>query len=1135
MATVTVVGAFVPEGRSAVTEIQYLKMVYTWSILNNTTGRVKAKLYVMRDEFGPTYRLPYTASITVVNRDNGKTYKKSFDGDSCPTISTQYVQIGSQVTIDVPLNSSGGAATKIRVEGRFSVPANFKLNDLILPCVQYTNGDAEQLQGSVLFTFPAQIGVCTAPTSVTIDKTVVKPGYPNDTKNSGSFTVKWSGAAGGSNNAINGYDIYWRNYSGLAPTTSTYAGKVSISSTSTSGSVTINLGNAPITAEGKNVSGDHRRGERIMVSVRTKGAAGSSYYSGLKGSSSFCYINDLPASPNIETSATRLNGENFYPLVLNTTKNLKILPSDGGIVNFVCSAGADTYFKTTPKVYYFNPVTKEKELVSNLTEIFNWEENSYTEEEKSYSFWTFDGLEYSEPTIVTIKKNLKPKIDSFTVTGTPVNHKRADIPDGANYVVSPIRSYVSTSNAEPIYKLILRDINNTETEQILGSGMVFTDIRALLEDQNHGGLYYKFSLQLNDGYDVSDISESEEFYIAPAPELSNYTNVLYKEEQDEYNIIGEEADTFYKDLTFFVPYDEAYPINYIQAKETEQNIKKYDVTNSQTNPTNGSDTLVYYTFEDLTPGTSYEFSLVSNVVGEEKEILPMVSLAKLAEIETADIKITGFNPTIYKLYTSELDELEIYINKIISDNNDYVVDYKLTHWDFIIDDIITLTSIDFPLPSTENDRIVFSRTKSDIYGAFINTLETIENINKYNGNTPSKTVLRFYTDFGNYYDIVLAENGSPLTISANETLTLGTNSFNNDSTLGYLKEGITLTFNGTANSYNGAPYARVMIDRTPNENSNYVEYINIGQLDAVEGMPEIGSPLSYSFNAEKILGEIATLEYDCNFKIQFSKTANFAEVVEQIFNNSGNSYQVRGHVAPLIGLDSGNYDENSKKININLQSAVSWGISKSLRGNSLIEFEIFYNLNNSETEETTSIDGQNLSNFINNPIISFDFDKPSWSITKLKIKVTISSEASGRDGTGELIGTAPITTKYYTTNYINVYNIAPTISHRPNHIGINRRPETVDVEDAIIIISDYSDYKKIYLINSESGQQRVINLVDGTLTGFTINGGSWDETNSEEGPGLMLLATHDNAGNVTLFGDTLTCTYDEDGNVTINY
>jgi len=112
----------------------------------------------------------------------------------------------------------------------------------------------------------------TAPTSVSVSPTLSE----------GNATLSWSGAAGGISNAIQSYEVQHRESTDNANWGS-WAATGTVTTTATSGSLSV----AP--------SGT--RGTYRQYQVRTRGAAGASYYSGWRVSSNSLRRNQAPVAP----------------------------------------------------------------------------------------------------------------------------------------------------------------------------------------------------------------------------------------------------------------------------------------------------------------------------------------------------------------------------------------------------------------------------------------------------------------------------------------------------------------------------------------------------------------------------------------------------------------------------------------------------------------------------------------------------------------------------------------------------------------------------------------------------------------------------------------------------------------------
>jgi len=137
---------------------------------------------------------------------------------------------------------------------------------------------------------------CKAPTTVTVS--------PTSTGKSKTASLSWSGAAGGTNNAITGYDVY-------RSTTSSTSGFTLLSSPTAS----------PI-----NVTSSATNGGKIYYKVVAKGAAGASYYSDM--SSAVATLTSTwtnATAPNSVTGPTNV--------VMNTAQKISWSGAAGGTNN----------------------------------------------------------------------------------------------------------------------------------------------------------------------------------------------------------------------------------------------------------------------------------------------------------------------------------------------------------------------------------------------------------------------------------------------------------------------------------------------------------------------------------------------------------------------------------------------------------------------------------------------------------------------------------------------------------------------------------------------------------------------------------------------------------------------------------
>lgn len=113
---------------------------------------------------------------------------------------------------------------------------------------------------------------CGAPASCSVSSTLAE----------GAVTLSWSGAAGGANNSISSYEIQYSESDDNAAWDS-WTALTTVNTTLTSGNISVS---PPAT-----------RGHYCRFQVRTRGTAGSSYYSGWKVSANSVRKNTLPTAP----------------------------------------------------------------------------------------------------------------------------------------------------------------------------------------------------------------------------------------------------------------------------------------------------------------------------------------------------------------------------------------------------------------------------------------------------------------------------------------------------------------------------------------------------------------------------------------------------------------------------------------------------------------------------------------------------------------------------------------------------------------------------------------------------------------------------------------------------------------------
>lgn len=323
---------------------------------------------------------------------------------------------------------------------------------------------------------------CGAPTTITYSPSIVKP--------NSNLTISWSGATAGINNAITGYDIYYKI--GSAPSTSSYDGKASVDSSTSSNEFAISS------------STSSQRGQSIYVTIYTKGTV-SGYDSDPKTVSN-AKINSLPVAPNLDgVSSTRIKSTGSTDVV------------------FTVTAGADADTSQTKTLYYATSPSGTKTLfTSPLTQPLS---NSIT-----YYFWTYDGLEYSASyTSQSIRKNVPPTIGSITMSGTALTPSVGD----RNYVKNidgSASNVTKDSEATLTYNWYLVTANTAggtpETQQTrFSTATSLSNIDVTTSGVTNFNMAYKLRLIVVDDLGEQARADSEDIYCIPAAQtLTIYNN-----------------------------------------------------------------------------------------------------------------------------------------------------------------------------------------------------------------------------------------------------------------------------------------------------------------------------------------------------------------------------------------------------------------------------------------------------------------------------------------------------------------------------------------------------------------------------------------------------------------------------------
>lgn len=345
---------------------------------------------------------------------------------------------------------------------------------------------------------------CSAPTSVSVNKTTAIPGA--------NITLSWSGAKAGTQNSIIGYDIQYSEGSG-------WKDYGSISSSSTSGSTSVKISSS--------------RGTYRAWRMRTKGSAGSSYYSSYSGQTAACYANSLPTLTTCSASRT-------------------VIPSNYSSMSVVLSlSGSDTNGQSVTYWWGTKSDHSDEIQVSNNSEV--------TILPGTYYCYPYDGLEYGAAKTINFTKNTKPTIESITITGLKDSSKNTNYPfakslslsltanksSNLSYTWEYKKATTSAGLSSASWTSLSTDANPTINFSSLIDETYYYTIRAriteTIETLTDTSDYY----QIANGYRVPSSINKDLIVLSDlfAPISTNYHD-------EEGNIITESRDYFSNTLSF---------------------------------------------------------------------------------------------------------------------------------------------------------------------------------------------------------------------------------------------------------------------------------------------------------------------------------------------------------------------------------------------------------------------------------------------------------------------------------------------------------------------------------------------------------------------------------------------------------
>ena len=876
---------------------------------------------------------------------------------------------------------------------------------------------------------------CGAPTSVTASG-IVTP--------SGTFTVSWSGASSGTNNAISGYRVYYRV--GATPTTSSYTGYKDVSSTSTSGSTSFTLNSA-------------NRGSEIVCGVITHGTAGSNYYSGIKTGGSII-INSLPSAPSVTVNKTFL-----------TSNENSVTFSD-------IAAGTDANTSQTKTVWYSTSKDTNKIEITGTSLIQRIDTSII------YYFYTYDGMEYSSAKTIEIIKNIKPIINSingvvptYTFAGedgkteTQLGYAYIILPtisvnkigtltvfidmEASNDTTSPTNySYTETFTHElTSYEFTPNNNYNIYTKAIAHFGsatMLNTNIK------------WRLRFQLSDNNEHSNIvyypNDNKFYTIAHSAELKG----VYNQFADS-NIQNVLKGQVRKKVRLKFDNDTSVPNISVSAKKGNEEVKPLIST-----ITNSSDNKFKYidlTLPDQIAGGS---TINIRVLFTDSDSQPTkISEYSQSVIETLVPTLTNFEhnaETIYPFTSNDNDKFEIKINwpfgssYNVLDNNtlkNFNCSTQKTdgvHYDAIKlihvnneNNVFVSKHLDW---KKDSDWLVATPSRAAMYG-WNNEL----GYDTYSGIKTYSCQFQITNLFGETFTLNLNkpryfnfnEKAQDLMIQSIQWATSNTDStewkdFNNDN---LAQETMYFKFNLNFKLFTKEEITIQLKRKIKDEESISIsKTYSKGELNYANNQKPVSNSVSLVYGP---VGNISDIE-DRVWNFQIISARGTA------VTDNGKTMKVQRQTAPDINFTSCSVDQNYK---------ISYSFEQTDSGGGSIANYLCNYDNKNEllfSEPLSDIPSSNITSSDETTSVKIYSGTIQATISNWEVKSICIKSVSTVNGLISL-------TKEYHSNYIIVYKISPTVAYRKNQLGINTDSPN---SEYIIDIRPTSGYKKIRLYDGRS-------------------------------------------------------------------
>lgn len=897
--------------------------------------------------------------------------------------------------------------------------------------------------GSGSWSLPTLTTACSAPTGIylSVPDPDAAGGFVAPGASVTFITGFWPGS-NGNNNPISKYRLYY-NFGDYPTSSSNHLDLTVTTESNGSKKATFSI---PIATT--------QRGKRVRIAIQSIGTV-SGFNSGLQNSSGYYLVNNLPSAPTGTTSI--------------------IIPSTATSYHLSVNAGSDSDGQIT-KVYYLNGSVYQEYTSSTLLPI--------TSSTKTFSFKTFDGLEFSADKLdIIVTKNTKPVITTFSITDATIATSKISSFSGAyatNLLLSAQAS--KTSGSLALYLYYTGSYTSSPTSYQYStllttfSGGSFTNYNVNILQLIGYDKSYKMVLKYNDGIENADDKEivtynSKKLSLAPWPVFVAKYNQFANS-----NIAKTKEGEFWNKVRFVYTYDSTFTSSQVSSQvsgystsiilRNDSDYLYLDVT------VNGSLSEGTYAFTNTFYDVTQYYNNSSTISMKECPI-PFLSSITFSAQQVNVMNGDPDNPIT----------LSIWINKFWADSNldNYSIDLDInsTTLNFVINGVSYSAKEYYNVETsvTGKDDVFALTVMPQNFYPILNSLFTSSQ--EVNGRYDAQCIVTIKNRYGREFStltsptIVMNFNAAPSITFARENVKYYDGNNYNEIGTASLIEGLGLIFTPTVTGYNTSKIDYV-VEVSRDNKTTWNTFLSGSLTKQSSQQFGYNQPYTYfSDNKVQTIGEITTSN-DCYFRITLNDGINSSVValLDEAFSRIE-------HTSAIIEMTSIDYSEGKYIIGY---SCSDLGCAAPSSGNVLFQKDT-----SSLSSITTGInwDVTNWATFLSektkelSSTMSADFE-----FSRIKVTTTIS----------KTYGTYTITnTKTAYSNTILVYNVSPTASLRKNHIGINKK----DIEsfvDGVIIIGATSGRDKIYFSGSQKpsiSEAPYIDIENYEIDGFIIDGGTW--------------------------------------------